>query len=266
MRRWHRGAISLALVALLLSGCALFRPSGPTPPDFTAGPEALSEWLRGHVGGAASVKALITVSLRAPRGSVSFDGLLFSARPSNLRLQGFSPLGQRFFDLAAEGGMVELRLENPPRYVEGTIDSLGGRLELPALPQLLELMATMTIVPPDPSHHVELESAVRGFRATPVLAFFLGSGEDRVVTRRIWLDRTGLPWQEAWYDAQGRRTALVHYNHYELMDARWQPRKIEAELAGDVAVKVRVKSLQQNPAWRPDDFQIQRSADAAARG
>jgi hypothetical protein len=50
------------------------------------------------------------------------------------------------------------------------------------------------------------------------------------------------------------------------MDARWQPRKIEAELAGDVAVKVRVKSLQQNPAWRPDDFQIQRSVDAAARG
>lgn len=257
------GSRALLLVALFaVAGCAAFRMQGPMPPALSEGPEALAQWLRDHVGGASSVKALMQVSLRAPQGSLSFDGLLFSARPSSLRLQGFSPMGQRFFDLVAQGEQVALRIDGE-REVEGTIDELGAGLRLPALPQLLELMATMTIVPPDPSQRVVLEVAGRHSTA---LAFYLDAGDEALLMRRLWLDRKGLPREEAWYDGQGRQTARMRYGRYALVGERWQPRNIEAELEGDVRVKVMIKELQQDPVWRPDDFQIHRGTNAAARG
>jgi outer membrane biogenesis lipoprotein LolB len=258
-----RASVLLLVTALVVAGCGLFRVEGPAPPAFSDGPEALAQWLRNHVGGAASVKALLQVSLRAPQGSLSFDGLLFSARPSTLRLQGFSPMGQRLFDLVTQEGQVTLRIDSEQRTVEGTIDELGAGLQLPALPQLLGLLATMTIVPPDLSQRVVLEEAEG---RSVALAFYLGAGDAPLLTRRIWLDRRGLPREEAWYDGAGQRTSLVHYDRYHVIEERWQPREIAAELTGDVRVKVMIKELQQNPAWRPDDFQIHGGAGAAARG
>ncbi|MEW6325152.1 MAG: hypothetical protein AB1515_07170 [Nitrospirota bacterium] len=265
MRSLGRHVLVVALVGAL-AGCGLFKVQGPIPPAYTEGPAVLSQWIRDHVGGTASMKALVRVSLRAPQGNLSFDGLLFSARPSSLRLQGFSPLGQRMFDLVSQEGQVALRIDSEQRTVEGTIDELGRGLKLPALPQLLELMATMTIVPPDPSHRVIMEMAGEGRRATPVLIFSVGTEEERSVIRRIWLDRSGLPREEAWYDGQQRRTALMHYERYALVDHRWQPRQIAAELSGDVAVTVTIKEWQPVGVWRPEDFTIDRGGDAIARG
>ena len=265
MRYLRHIGLGLVLV-FVVAGCALFRIQGPVPPDFSTGPEALTQWLRDHVGGTDSMKALVRVSLKAPQGNLSFDGLLFSARPDSLRLQGFSPLGQRMFDLVAQGEHVALRLEMEQRTIEGTVDELGQGLKLPALPQLLELMSTMTIVPPDPSHRVVMEMTGHGRRTDPVLIFSVGSGKERSVVRRLWLDRNGLPREEAWYDEREQQTALMRYDRYDVVAGRWQPREISAELAGDVAMTVTIKEWQPVGVWGPDDFDLHRDADAITRG
>ena len=264
MRCLRRIGLGIALL-FVVAGCALFRVQGPMPPNFSTGPEALTQWLRDHVGGTDSTKALVRVSLKSPQGNLSFDGLLFSARPDSLRLQGFSPLGQRMFDLVAQGEQVALRLDMEQRIVEGTIDELGQGLKLPALPQLLELMSTMTILPPDPSHHVVMEMTGHGRRTDPVLIFSVGTGKERSVVRRLWLDRNGLPREEAWYDGQQRQTVWMSYDRYDVVAGRWQPREISAELAGDVAMTVTIKEWQPVGVWQPGDFDLHRGADAITR-
>ncbi len=253
-----RAVVVLATV-LTATGCGLFPVRGPEPPALSAGPEVLVPWLREHVGAGPSIKAVVRIALRSPKGSLSFDGLLFSERPSALRLQGMSPLGSRLFDLVARGEVVTLYIDSEQRAVQGTINDLGDELKLPALPQLLELMATMTIVPPDPSQQVEMEEP-------GLLAFSIGEGEARQITRRIWLDRRGLPSREIWYGVDGRQSALVQYEQYAVMAERWQPMLIKAELTGDVRVTVVVKELHANPVWRPDDFHIHGISHAIARG
>jgi len=246
------------VVVLTATGCGLSRVRGPEPPSLTAEPGVLVEWLRDHVGAGPSIKAVVRVALRSPKGSLDFDGLLFSERPSALRLQGMGPLGARLFDLVARGEVVTLYIDADQRAVQGTVNELGDELKLPALPQLLELMATMTIVPPDASQQVALEGP-------GVLAFSIGEGEGRQVTRRIRLDRRGLPREEEWYDGQGRRNTFIQYDQYEVMGERWQPKRIKAELAGDVRMTVMVKELHANPVWKPDDFHIHGLTHAIAR-
>jgi len=253
-----RGA-ALVVMAVTAAACGLFPARGPEPPALSAGPEVLVPWLREHVGAGPSIKAVVRIALRSPKGGMDFDGLLFSERPSALRLQGMSPLGSRLFDLVARGEVVTLYIDAEQRAVQGTIADLGDELQLPALPQLLELMATMTIVPPDPSQHVTMEEP-------DLLAFSIGDGEARQMTRRIWLDRRGLPSREAWYDVDGGQSALVRYERYQVMNGRWQPTVIKAELTGDVRVTVTVKELHANPVWQPDDFHIHGMAHAIARG
>jgi len=248
----------MAVAVLAAAGCGAFRVRGPEPPSLTAEPGVLAQWLRDHVGAGPSIKAVVGIVLRSPKGSLNFDGLLFSERPSALRLQGMSPLGSRLFDLVARGEVVTLYVDAEQRTVEGTIDELGDELKLPALPQLLELMATMTIVPPDASQQVVMEEP-------GVLVFSIGAGEGRQVTRRIRLDRRGLPQDEEWYDGQGRRSARIRYDQYKVVADRWQPKRIEAELAGDVRVTVMVKELHENPVWRPEDFHIHGLPHAIAR-
>jgi len=245
-------------VALTVTGCGLFRVRGPEPPSLTAEPGVLVQWLREHVGAGPSIKAVVRVALRSPKGSLDFDGLLFSERPSALRLQGMGPLGARLFDLVARGEVVTLYIDADQRAVQGTVNELGDELRLPALPQLLELMATMTIVPPDASQQVALEES-------GVLVFSVGEGEGRQVTRRIRLDRRGLPREEEWYDGQGARNTLIRYDRYEVIAERWQPTRIQAELTGDVRMTVVVKELHANPVWRPDDFHIHGLPHAIAR-
>lgn len=252
-------AVVMAVAVVMATGCGLFAVRGPEPPALSAGPDVLIGWLRDHVGAGPSIKAVVHIALRSPKGSLNFDGLLFSERPSALRLQGMSPLGSRLFDLVARGEVVTLYIDAEQRAVEGTINDLGNDLKLPALPQLLELMATMTIVPPDPSQQVVMEEP-------GLLTFSLGEGETRQTTRRIWLNRKGLPSREAWYDVDGRQSALVQYGEYAVMDERWQPKLIKAELTGDVRVTVVVKELHANPVWRPDDFHIHGLPHAIARG
>jgi outer membrane lipoprotein-sorting protein len=251
--------VVMVVAVLTATGCGLFRMRGPEPPALSAGPEVLVQWLREHVGAGPSIKAVVHIALRSPKGSLNFDGLLFSERPSALRLQGMSPLGSRLFDLVARGEVVTLYIDSEQRAVQGTINDLGNELKLPALPQLLELMATMTIVPPDPSQQVAMEEP-------GLLAFSIGEGEARQMTRRLWLDRRGLPSREIWYDVEGRQSALVQYEQYEVVAERWQPMLIKAELAGDVRVTVVVKELHANPVWRPDDFHIHGMPHAIARG
>jgi len=252
-------AVMMVVTVLGATGCGLFPVRGPEPPALSAGPEVLVEWLREHVGAGPSIKAVVRIALRSPKGSLDFDGLLFSERPSALRLQGMSPLGSRLFDLVARGEVVTLYIDSEQRAVEGTITDLRDEVNLPALPQLLELMATMTIVPPDPSQQVAME-------APGLLAFSIGEGDARQMTRRIWLDRRGLPSREIWYDVEGRQSALVRYEQYEVMAERWQPMLVNAELAGEVRVTVVVKELHANPVWGPDDFHIHGMMHAIARG
>ncbi len=257
--------VGLVFGMVVTSGCGLLvRVQGPPPPALSEGSEVLVRWLREHVGSTPSVKALLQVSLRAPRGSMSFDGTLFSERPSSLRLQGFGPLGQRLFDLLTKGEWVTLRIGAEPRYIEGPIETLGEGLQLPVLPQLLELMATLTIAPPDPLQTVVLEEIKKG--DTAVLSFYLGSPETRQLTRRIWLDERRLPVREEWYGSDGRVTAEVGYSRYRVVEDRWQPYRIDARLTGDVAVTVTVRELQLNPVWKPGDFEMHREPHAAARG
>jgi len=256
-RSWIIGAV--IAVTIGMTGCAAWREAqGPVAPMSSADPAELVQWLRDHVGTGPSIKALVSIGLRSPKGNLNFDGLLFSERPSALRLQGMSPLGSRLFDLVARGEMVTLYVDSEQRAVQGTIDELGDELKLPGLPQLLELMATMTIVPPDASQQVEME-------APGELVFSIGAGDGRQVTRRIRLDRRGLPREEEWYDEQGGRTARVQYDQFEVIDGRWQPKRIKAELAGDVMVTVVVKELHENPVWKPEDFQIHGLPHAIAR-
>jgi outer membrane lipoprotein-sorting protein len=256
-RAWIVGAV--IAVSIGLAGCASWREAqGPVAPMSSDDPAVLAQWLRDHVGTGPSIKALVSIGLRSPKGNLSFDGLLFSERPSALRLQGMSPLGSRLFDLVARGEMVTLYIDSEQRAVQGTINELGDELKLPGLPQLLELMATMTIVPPDASQQVEMEEP-------GVLTFSIGAGEGRQVTRRIRLDRHGLPREEEWYDEQGGQSARVQYDRFEVVDGRWQPKQIKAELAGDVTVTVVVKELHENPVWRPEDFQIHGMPHAIAR-
>jgi outer membrane biogenesis lipoprotein LolB len=255
------GAAMAAIIGSMggATGCGTWRRvQGPEAPVSSADPAVLVQWLRDHVGAGPSIKAVVHIALRSPKGSLDFDGLLFSERPSALRLQGMSPLGSRLFDLVARGEVVTLYIDAEQRAVQGTIDELGDDLKLPALPQLLELMATMTIVPPDASQQVVME--------TPgVLVFSVGTGEERQVTRRIRLDHRGLPREEEWYDGQGQRETQVRYDQYAVFDGRWQPKRIEAELQGDVRVTVVVKELHENPVWRPDDFHIHGMPHAIAR-
>jgi hypothetical protein len=260
-RAWVIGAVMASLIGAMggATGCgAWWRAQGPEAPMLSADPAVLVQWLRDHVGAGPSIKAVVGIALRSPTGSLNFDGLLFSERPSALRLQGMSPLGSRLFDLVARGEVVTLYIDADQRAVEGTIDELGDELKLPALPQLLELMATMTIVPPDASQQVVMEKP-------GVLVFSIGVGEGRQVTRRIRLDRRGLPREEEWYDGQGRRSTRIRYDQYEVVGGRWQPKRIEAELRGDVQVSVVVKELHENPVWRPDDFHIHGMPHAIAR-
>jgi hypothetical protein len=255
------GAAMASIIGTMggVTGCGAWRRvQGPEAPLSSADPAVLVQWLRDHVGAGPSIKALVRVTLRSPKGSLDFDGLLYSERPSALRLQGMSPLGSRLFDLVARGEVVTLYIDAEQRAVQGTIDELGDDLKLPALPQLLELMATMTFVPPDASQQVVME--------TPgVLVFSVGTGEERQVTRRIRLDRRGLPRDEEWYDGQGQRETRFRYDQYAVFDGRWQPKRIEAELQGDVQVTVVVKELHENPVWRPDDFLIHGVPGAFAR-
>jgi hypothetical protein len=255
------GAAMASIIGVMggAAGCgAWWRVQGPEAPLSSADPAVLVQWLRDHVGAGPSIKALVGIALRSPKGSLNFDGLLFSERPSALRLQGMSPLGSRLFDLVARGEVVTLYIDAEQRAVQGTIDELGDELELPALPQLLELMATMTIVPPDASQQVVMEEP-------GVLLFSIGAGDGRQVTRRIRLDRRGLPREEEWYDVHGQRSTRIRYDQYEVITGRWQPKRIEAELRGDVRVSVVVKELHENPVWRPDDFHIHGMPHAIAR-
>lgn len=257
-RVWVLGAV-LAL-CIGLAGCATWwSAQGPDAPLASADPAELVQWLRDNVGSGPSIKALVGIGLRSPKGNVTFDGLVFSERPSVLRLQGMSPLGSRLFDLVARGEVVTLYIDSEQRTVQGTIDELGDELKLPGLPQLLELMATMTIVPPDASQQVVLEEP-------GVLVFSIGTGEARQVTRRIRLDHRGRPREEEWYDERGQQSARVQYDQYTVMDGRWQAKRIEAELTGDVKVTVLVKELHANPVWRPDDFHIHGMPNAIAGG
>jgi hypothetical protein len=260
-RAWLIGAAMASIIGAMggATGCgAWWRAQGPEAPLSSADPAVLVQWLRDHVGAGPSIKALVGIALHSPKGSLNFDGLLFSERPSALRLQGMSPLGSRLFDLVARGEEVTLYIDAEQRAVQGTIDELGDELKLPALPQLLELMATMTIVPPDASQQVVMEEP-------GMLVFSIGAGEERQVTRRIRLDHRGLPREEEWYDVQGQRSTRISYDQYEVIAGRWQPMRIEAELRGDVRVKVVVKELHENPVWRPDDFHIHGMPHAIAR-
>ena len=255
----------VGFLLLLAPGCAaLFRAPGPVAPALSEGPDVLVDWFREHVGATPSVKALLQISVHSPEGSLSFNGVLFSERPSSLRLQGFSPLGQRLFDLMARGEMVTLRMENEQRYFEGTIDELGEGLRFPALPHVLGLMAAVMIAPPDASQAILLEEVGTGNGAA--LSFYLGSGDDRQLTRRIWLDRQRRPLREEWYGPGGQVTAAVRYSDYHVVEQRWQPYQVEARLDGNVSVKVTIKELQLNPVWRPDDFHIHGMPHAIARG
>ena len=261
MRR--RLGVYLAMM-MTMQGCAMLHPPGPPPPDFAGGPDVVVAWLREHVGGAVSVRAMIQVSLSAPRRNASFDALLFSAPPGRVRLQGFSPLGQRLFDLVAQGDAVSLRLERNQRVVEGTVDQLGDKLKLPALPQLLTLLTTMTFVTPDASQHPALEPAAAGDPPQLVISVDGADGR-RLIVRRVWLRPDGLPQREAWFDDAGQQTALVRYDQYERAGERWRPKRIDAELSGDVSIHLLVKAQEQNPVWQPGDFELQGEAHAAAR-
>ena len=256
--------VSSGLLLIVIAGCgARFRATGPQAPAPSEGARALVEWLRNHVGATSSAKVLMRISVRSPEGSMSFDGILFSERPSSLRLQGFNPFGQRLFDLVTRGEIVVLRIDSEQRYFEGTIDELGAGLKLPALPQILELMASVTFVPPDPSQDVVMDRL--GSDPPVRLSFYVGSGDHRQLTRRIWIDRDGLPVREEWYDTEQRMTANVTFDNYRVSDQRWQPKNISAVLQGDVTVKVTIKELLLDPVWTPEDFHIQRVRGASAR-
>jgi hypothetical protein len=213
----------LPAIILVLTGCFGNRIKPTEPPlvlkNWTS--DEILDVISQRAGAIQQVKTLITVKIdgKRPPGFFipvqSLQASLWTERPHQIRLQGFSPLGGTLFDLVSKDGRLQLSVPGRSKEVQKTLEEMliRNKEKSSISSELLDALAGggQPLLRPSESSAVEQNE-----REIILYQFLLDSTGKTRLLRKYWLEGDRLLTKQAvYFDPNGHPSVTVVYNDYQ---------------------------------------------------
>jgi outer membrane lipoprotein-sorting protein len=252
-----RELIVLGLLLATLAGC---RAQGglpsALPPSVGATYQAAGPLLQALAQRQENLRDLLgraRLTLRTPKKTLSADHVVVLKRPSSLRLEALSPMGQPTGLMVASGEGIRWVDPMKGRHWEGeasaqTLESLVG------VPLEVEEMVAILAGALPPGLDIE-KARLENSPTEPSYLLTLDSREGRQEIRVARYDLTLL--SRARFDSQGQILLEVKNHEFRLLDSYPLPLKIEVAIPSrDISLTIRYKSIRLNQGIGQEMFHL----------
>ncbi len=277
----QRGVKFWLVLAVLLvpPGCAVRRttrisPSLMPPAALAASPADLAARINARSEAIRTMTAV--VDLEPTAGSVysgvikeyhDVKGFVLLQKPSLIRLQGQAPVVRtEIFDMVSDG--KEFRLYIPPKqkFIVG-----NASLRRPAKnalenlrPQHIEEALLIPAIDPAREKYFTQEEEAGGGRFYVVTVLEPVSGDQLILKRRVWFDRSDLEISRLQlYGEGGAYIEDVHYSGYQDFQGVKYPGRIElSRPVEDYRLTINIQKATFNEPIAPEKFELQKPPNA----
>ncbi len=259
---------SLLVFMAIATGCAESRVK-PVEPSLAVKnwtPEEILEVVSQRASAVRQVKTLLTVKLEGKRPSGFFfpgrsmDAALWTERPQQIRLQGFSPFGGTLFDLVSKDGRVQLSVPGRSKEIQNSLEEMLIR-KGDFSSELLDAIAGggQTLMRPSELSAIEQNG-------NEIILYQFLSNKSRLL-RKYWLDPDRLLTKQAvYFDPSGRPSVTLLYRDYQSVpssggnttppEGSFWPREITAILNNKGRLVITFNEVNLNQPFQPGAFTL----------